>query len=66
MFLLNQKQNVNPSKEVVHETFLNFSCRFLDNLMTYENNLKVRDNSNVNYYTIIRKVNEITNFARTG
>ncbi|XP_055312060.1 uncharacterized protein LOC129574291 [Sitodiplosis mosellana] len=43
-----------------------FRCGFFDSYKLYENALQIRDDSNVNYRTIRRMVDIITNFARTG
>ncbi|XP_055325786.1 esterase B1-like [Sitodiplosis mosellana] len=43
-----------------------FRCGLFDSYKLYENALQARDNSNVNYRTIRRMVDIITNFARTG
>ncbi|XP_055312058.1 esterase B1-like isoform X2 [Sitodiplosis mosellana] len=43
-----------------------FRCGLFDSYKLYENALQARDDSNVNYRTIRRMVDIITNFARTG
>ncbi|XP_031627086.1 esterase B1-like [Contarinia nasturtii] len=43
-----------------------FRCCALDSMKIYENNLEIRNSSNVNYNAIMHMVNIITNFARNG
>ncbi|XP_031623525.1 esterase B1-like [Contarinia nasturtii] len=41
-------------------------CHLLNRLGIYEKNLIIKDNSNINYNAIMRMVNIVTNFAKTG